>query len=297
MTLLPVLMVLVSQTVPSLPPRLTDHAARAREFPKGDVAKATALNEAGLAARKAGKPAISLYQAAVATAPAFEPARYNLACEQASSGDTAGAITTLEALHRFGTRDSRKYLSLSRTDSDFESLRGNASYTSLVAPLAVDWSKPILAQLCADYGRVGTIVDPAVAVHVMTNYEPQGRLKPAKKVKGGPARAAVYEVLDVWCFEDALAETAGDEGELGVPRAELALQGQRGSACATGYGTAECPEGDDDCGKATDYQSAICFKSSKSGWNIVGVAHIDVSGDAPDEAPVDALRRSLGLRR
>jgi hypothetical protein len=295
-SLLPVLLVLVSQSVSALPPRLTDPVARTREFPKGDPAKANELNEAGLAARKAKKPAIPIYQAAVAAAPAFEPARYNLACEQARNGDAPAAIKSLEALHRLGTRASRKYLSLSRTDADFESLRSNPAYVALVAPFAVDLSKPILAQLCADFGRVGTLVDPSFAVHVMTEYKPQGKLSPPKKLKGGPARAAVYSVLDVWCIEDSVGTMIGDEGDPNMLRPDRALGGQGAPVCLSGNGTVDCAEDDPDCGKATDYESVLCFKGTKSGWNLVGVAHIDVSGDAPVELPIDALRRSLGLR-
>ncbi len=282
----------------AVPPRLTDDAARTRDFPAGDVARARVLNDAGLAARKARKPALELYAAAVVASPSFVPARYNLACEQARAGKTDDAIASLEALHRLGTRETRKYLSLARTDADFEPIRRDPRFAALAAPFVVDWQKPILAQLCADFGRVGSIVDPNVAVHVMTEYEPQGRLRPAKKLKGGPARSAVYAVLEVWCSGEKLSPDGVAGGDETTPRVDKVLAREKAAVCLGGTGYAGCVgdcDGDEE--ELTDYSSALCFSEFKGGWSLVGVAHIDVSGDAPDEEPLAGLKRSLGIRR
>lgn len=96
-------------------------------------AEANRLNEAGLAARKAGDHARAqtLYVEALKFNPDNVWARYNLACELALSGRSKEAYAELTTLYKLGTPEAKRALAAARKDSDFESIKDSGQFFRL----------------------------------------------------------------------------------------------------------------------------------------------------------------------
>jgi hypothetical protein len=126
---------------------------------------------------------------AVDAAPGYVPSRFNLACELALKSNADAAIKELEHLFRIGTPSARKFLSKTRFDSDFDPIRSDPRMKRIASEFVIDFDRSILDQLCADPGKVGTIVKAKLGLYTV---DKRGKIK---HVDGGKARGAVYDVL------------------------------------------------------------------------------------------------------
>jgi len=160
---------------------------RTSRYPKGDVAASRAANKRGLERRAAGDSvgALAEYRVAVDQSPSYMPARFNLACELATSaepGSRDAAIGHLEDLLRIGSGEAREYVALAGFDEDFKALREDPRFQAIVGSVRFD---PELSfeQLCADPGRIVSLIDGATGFvdFVETEATPDGR--PAKHLE------------------------------------------------------------------------------------------------------------------
>jgi hypothetical protein len=157
---------------------------RTRRYPKGDLAASRDANKRGLERRAAGDKvgALAEYRAAVEASPSYTPARFNLACELATSAEPGvrdAAIGHLEDLLRIGSGEAREYVALAAFDEDFKALRDDPRFQAIVGSVRFD---PELSfeQLCTDPGRIASLIDGAKGFvdFVETEATPDG--KPAK---------------------------------------------------------------------------------------------------------------------
>jgi hypothetical protein len=258
---------------------LTD-SERDRQFPAKRLAlrEARKLNKKAYKARKAGdnQAAITNYRAAIAAAPGYVPSRFNLACELALKGNADAAIEELEQIFKIGTMDARKYLSKTRVDTDFDPIRNDPRMKRIAADFQVDYDAAILKQLCADAGKVGTMVDAEIGLYTLDKRDE------IKHVDGGKARGAVYDVL----FVNRRTGTPGfctkykDDNDViyGPPDSKLSKWDAKGRRCMEGQIPSYYPStykthyrGED--GGATAVRGLLCFYKHGDRW-LVGVAEV-----------------------
>ena len=262
------------------PPAPVSAAEQKRVYHQRGLRVARRENSAALKARRESDHAEAkrAYLRALAAAPGFEAARFNLACEHALKGDADSAIAELEHLLRQGTIEARKYLSKSRIDSDFDPIRSDGRLQTIAKQFEVDFDADVTTQLCADFGKVGTVVDSEVGLMVYDDATSKPGI-PNGHITGGKARGAVYMILDSWCRDGKRRreDNGGQRGEqyIGAPPHKSVLNkwsGKNVRRCLTGWDYMS----DED---QHLWDTTLCFFDRGSSW-VIGVVYIASHDDA-----------------
>lgn len=170
-------------------PQAVPAAERATVYPDGDRAAAKKHNRAGLKAREGGDGAgaLAAYRAAVAASPAYAPGRYNLSCELALAGQGDAAIEQLEHLLRLGTPEARSFVARARFDPDFARVAGDPRFRAIGDSFRLDegtgagTGPGVLAQVCADPGRLVALIHPERGIgHYLETESAADDVKPEK---------------------------------------------------------------------------------------------------------------------
>ena len=271
-----------AKTTKYIVPKSLSIAERRRAYPKGNRKLAKKLNTAGYKRFKAKDRvgALTNYQKAVDASPAYEMARFNLACELSVAGRLDAAIEQLEHLLRMGTPLARKLVSRARYDKDFTALHSDKRYQAINAEFAIDPNVGIIAQLCADPGKVSTVVDDRRGFYYQRETETaldDGKTeKFTRHVKAKKARNTLYAFLKEggqWCQNGQFRKTSIS----GERNWKLILAKQKKPyACAHRKQVMEWTS-----------QEYLCFVREANSWFVYAASHI------PDGPLSSAYERAL----
>jgi hypothetical protein len=254
-----------SYTAPAaLPP-----GERAARFPRGDLAKARDGNKRGLEKRLAGDDALAraAYTEALAASPAFNAARYNLACELARSKapeDHTAAIGHLEDLLRVGTAESRAFVARARFAPDFDALTADPRFQAIIGSVRIDPAEPLGLQLCDDPGRVASLIDTTrgLVAHVEAEATPTGgkAILETRTVTRKEALDVVAELTKRFT-ESACTLEPGLEKRKSLLEYRLAQAGAKDSVCLAWDTDIEWAE-----------QFFVCLSKQPEGWRLATIA-------------------------
>lgn len=258
-------------------PQALSGAERARVYPIGNFKRARKFNTAGYKRFKVKdrRGALANYRRAVKASPAYEQARFNLACELSVSGQPGLAIEQLEHLFRIGTPKARKLLSRARYDSDFTALHSDPRYQAIITEFDIDQSVGIIAQLCADPGKVTTIVDDRRGFYYQRETESaKDNAKTdrfIRRMKSKKARKTLETFLKdggQWCEGGKFRQESfnGDRNQQ-----LIFAQQTKSDVCAYRSEGAEWTT-----------REYICFVREARGWFVYAVSHIPDGPLAPE---------------
>jgi hypothetical protein len=261
----------------TVPAALSSSAVKS-QYPKGNIKKARKFNKEGYRARKKDNTpaAVEGYEKAVAASPSYVPSRFNLACELARDGNADASIAQLEHLFRIGNKEARKYLSKTRLDTDFDSIRNDPRMKVIANEFVVDFSQGILKQLCADYGKVGSLVDNKLGLYDVVSashdeYDLTGKIK---RLKGGKARGRIYKMLDnsAWCAGGKMVRQASYSEKRNTDSVLDKWSDKYKKRCLERLGS------DEEAGCRGGFVDKLCFVRSDSGWSIGATGHVSDAG-------------------
>ncbi|MFO0748278.1 MAG: hypothetical protein U1F43_21840 [Myxococcota bacterium] len=246
------------------PPAPLSDAERRERYPVGDVVQARALNRSGYAKRQAGDAAGARadYEAALAASPRYAPARYNLACELARTGQAdlrERAVLLIEDLVRIGTPQARTFVARTRFDEDLASLAADPRLAALAGTVRFDEAQPFARQMCEDRGRIGALVDPQKGfVEYLETESPSESFPTYHLTRRVSGKAAFDEALAL-IGQVALSAcpTEGMDVRSGSLHTFRLAGDARDVVCMTSHGEAEWSS-----------QALLCVVHEPQGWRI-----------------------------
>ncbi|HIA00400.1 MAG TPA: hypothetical protein EYN66_00545 [Myxococcales bacterium] len=165
-------------------------------------------------------------------------------------------------------------MSKTRLDTDFDSIRNDPRMKVIANEFVVDFSQGILKQLCADYGKVGTLVDNKLGLFdVVTashdEYDLTGKIK---HLTGGKARGRIYKLLDngAWCANGKMVrESDAPYVEKKYADSVLAEWGEKyKKRCMERVGMDQAEMEASGSADHAVFTDKLCFVRSKNGWSI-----------------------------
>ena len=274
------------------PPEALSLKERKKEYPKGKRKAATKKNTDALKLRKKDDSAgaIAAYQEAIKLSPNYVNGRFNLACEYARFAKADEAIAELEHLYKIGSPKAMRKLGKIQVDKDFDPIREDPRIKAIVAGFAVDFDQMLFKQVCANEGKMITLMDHEEGLYAISTRINQNKgvmTGKAKLIKGGKARGHVFKILDTVCDSGKILRDERAEGPI-LSDTKLSKWTEKYvKRCVKYYGNVEGDSEVDGDIHGTNIEGAFCFIRQGEAWTL-GVAG-QWSADEQMESDVESV--------